>query len=197
MHELAALLLGRSLPSPTPPATTTPEEEETTNRNRSTGDGGGTTAASNEAAPPSEELSPEMSAALQRELDAIAIEIMEATANEAPRPPPPASKTAFRSLPRVTVTAGNVEDLGGSEARCPVCMDVQIGEKVVVLPCKHWAHEECLKPWLSGTNTCPTCRHELPTEDQQYERKKEMAKVEAEERRGVENSLSNNEFLYI
>ena len=38
-------------------------------------------------------------------------------------------------------------------------------------------------------------RHELPTDDQQYERRKEREREEAEERRGAENAVSHNEFL--
>lgn len=42
----------------------------------------------------------------------------------------------------------------------------------------------------------PGCRrHELPTDDQQYERRKEREREEAEERRGAENAVSHNEFL--
>ena len=44
---------------------------------------------------------------------------------------------------------------------------------------------------------CSVCRHELPTDDQPYERAKVRAKEEREERAGVENALSHNEFLYI
>lgn len=47
------------------------------------------------------------------------------------------------------------------------------------------------------THTPPTPRHELPTDNPQYERRKERERVEAEERRGVENAVSHNEFLYI
>lgn len=41
----------------------------------------------------------------------------------------------------------------------------------------------------------PPGRHELPTDDQQYERRKEREREEAEERRGAENAVSHNEFL--
>eukprot|EP01120_Amphizonella_sp_Union-15-10_P013813 TRINITY_DN6507_c0_g1_i2.p1 TRINITY_DN6507_c0_g1~~TRINITY_DN6507_c0_g1_i2.p1 ORF type:complete len:135 (-),score=8.82 TRINITY_DN6507_c0_g1_i2:58-462(-) len=37
------------------------------------------------------------------------------------------------------------------------------------LPCKHIFHSECIIKWLEQHNTCPTCRHELPTLDEGYE----------------------------
>lgn len=49
----------------------------------------------------------------------------------------------------------------GSEgkAECSVCMDdVFMDEEVLVLPCNHWFHEQCVKAWLSEHNTCPICR---------------------------------------
>jgi E3 ubiquitin-protein ligase AIP2 len=148
-------------------------------------------------ASPVPDFSPEMTEALQRELDAIAVEIMEATAAEAPRAPPPASKSVVSKLPRIVITAEKLVELGGAEARCPVCFCLELGDEIMMLPCKHWAHPQCLDPWLAGTNTCPTCRHELLTEDDAYERRKEREKVREEERRGAENALSHKEFLYI
>jgi len=41
------------------------------------------------------------------------------------------------------------------------------------------------------------CRHELPTDDKVYERRKEREREEQEERRGAQNACSHNEFLYI
>ena len=33
-------------------------------------------------------------------------------------------------------------------------------------------HKECVLPWLEKSNTCPTCRFEMPTDDLEYEDKK-------------------------
>ncbi len=144
------------------------------------------------------EMTEEMAEALQRELDAIAVEIMEQTANDAPRAPPPASKAVLRTLPRIKVTAEKLAEFGGAdEARCPVCFCLEEGDEILILPCKHWAHPACLDPWLKKTNTCPTCRNELPSEDAAYDRKKERDREEAELRKGAENAVSHNDFLYI
>jgi hypothetical protein len=48
-----------------------------------------------------------------------------------------------------------------------------------------WTREFCLH------------RHELPTDDHQYEIEKERKKEQEEERRGAANAVSHNEFLYI
>ncbi|CDW86796.1 ring finger protein [Stylonychia lemnae] len=44
--------------------------------------------------------------------------------------------------------------------------------KILEMPCTHMFHDECLIPWLEKHNSCPTCRFELPTEDNDYEQRK-------------------------
>ena len=54
---------------------------------------------------------------------------------------------------------------------CPVCADsFAIGDTIVRLPsCGHVFHEACAMMWLTKHNTCPYCRSELPTEDEEYD----------------------------
>lgn len=42
---------------------------------------------------------------------------------------------------------------------CGIClMDVRRREKLWYLPCDHWYHKECLRPWILQNPDCPKCR---------------------------------------
>ncbi|KAK8485235.1 hypothetical protein V6N13_117089 [Hibiscus sabdariffa] len=83
---------------------------------------------------------------------------------------PPASKSVVMNLPSVVVTQ---EDLVNNNALCAVCKDdIKVGETMKQLPCAHRYHGDCITPWLGIRNTCPVCRHELPTDDPDYERRR-------------------------
>lgn len=93
--------------------------------------------------------------------------------NFQPRGPPPASKSAVESLPVLSATTDH------QSQECAVCQErYQVREALNQLPCSHLFHVECLKPWLTEHNTCPTCRWELETDDTDYEkgRAERMAK---------------------
>jgi len=79
---------------------------------------------------------------------------------------PPASKAAVEALRRFSP---GVEDVK-AEQQCPVCIAVfEATSECVAMPCKHHFHATCILPWLSKTNSCPVCRHELITDDATYE----------------------------
>ena len=40
-----------------------------------------------------------------------------------------------------------------------------VSNSILELPCLHHFHEDCVLPWLSTKNTCPSCRDELPTDE--------------------------------
>ncbi|KAH0975861.1 hypothetical protein GBA52_017760 [Prunus armeniaca] len=80
---------------------------------------------------------------------------------------PPAANAVVENLPSVVLTQ---EDVDNSNALCAVCKDdMNIGEQAKQLPCAHKYHGDCIVPWLRIRNTCPVCRHELPTDDAAYE----------------------------
>ncbi|KAM6432255.1 E3 ubiquitin-protein ligase RNF181 [Liasis olivaceus] len=86
------------------------------------------------------------------------------------RLPPPAARRAVESLPEVRVTALQAD----KGLKCPVCLlEFEEQERVRKMPCQHLFHAGCILPWLGKTNSCPLCRHELPTDDEQYEEYKE------------------------
>ncbi|XP_047058726.1 probable E3 ubiquitin-protein ligase RHC2A [Lolium rigidum] len=75
---------------------------------------------------------------------------------------PPASKAAVESMPTVVVAARHV---GADSHDCAVCKDAfELGAQAREMPCGHMYHHDCILPWLALRNSCPVCRHELPTE---------------------------------
>lgn len=74
---------------------------------------------------------------------------------------PPASKAAIESIPTVEIAEAHVV----SEEHCAVCKEAfAVGTEARELPCKHIYHSDCILPWLSLRNSCPVCRHELPSD---------------------------------
>ncbi|KAK4432411.1 E3 ubiquitin-protein ligase SGR9, amyloplastic [Sesamum alatum] len=70
---------------------------------------------------------------------------------------PAASAAAVVALP-------SVEAGGGGE--CVICKEeMKEGREVCELPCRHMFHWMCILRWLKKRNTCPCCRHRLPTDD--------------------------------
>nr|XP_033805856.1 E3 ubiquitin-protein ligase RNF181 isoform X1 [Geotrypetes seraphini] len=82
------------------------------------------------------------------------------------RLPPPAAKQVVQSLPSVTITPAQAD----KGLKCPVCLlEFEEEETVKKIPCEHLFHSACILPWLGKTNSCPLCRHELPTDNEEYE----------------------------
>lgn len=84
---------------------------------------------------------------------------------------PPAAKSVVENLVSVVLTLDYVKE---NNVACAVCKDeIGVEERATRLPCSHHYHGECIVPWLNMRNTCPVCRFELPTDDADYERRKE------------------------
>ncbi|PON45813.1 43kDa postsynaptic protein [Parasponia andersonii] len=74
---------------------------------------------------------------------------------------PPASKAAIESMATIEIDDSHVT----MESHCAVCKEAfQLGHEAREMPCKHIYHTDCILPWLSLHNSCPVCRHELPTD---------------------------------
>ncbi|XP_058109579.1 E3 ubiquitin-protein ligase RDUF1-like [Magnolia sinica] len=74
---------------------------------------------------------------------------------------PPASKAAVESMPTIEIVDSHVV----TESHCAVCKEpFELGSEAREMPCKHIYHSDCILPWLSLRNSCPVCRHELPTD---------------------------------
>eukprot|EP00579_Thalassiosira_antarctica_P000237 CAMPEP_0201869148 /NCGR_PEP_ID=MMETSP0902-20130614/2769_1 /ASSEMBLY_ACC=CAM_ASM_000551 /TAXON_ID=420261 /ORGANISM="Thalassiosira antarctica, Strain CCMP982" /LENGTH=425 /DNA_ID=CAMNT_0048394601 /DNA_START=65 /DNA_END=1342 /DNA_ORIENTATION=- len=68
----------------------------------------------------------------------------------------------------------NIHSKQANSHTCPVCTDSYVpGATIIRLPlCGHIFHESCALAWLTKHNTCPYCRKEMPTDDEEYEREK-------------------------
>ncbi|GER38432.1 RING/U-box superfamily protein [Striga asiatica] len=105
---------------------------------------------------------------------------------------PPASKTAVKGLPDISITQ---EMLASDSSQCAVCKD-SFGLKEVAkqMPCKHIYHKDCILPWLELHNSCPVCRYELPTDDPDYEsRRTGQNSGNGNRNRGNDNNSNNNQ----
>ncbi|KAG5106466.1 hypothetical protein JHK82_043436 [Glycine max] len=77
-------------------------------------------------------------------------------------PPTAASKAAIESMPVVKILASHTY----AESHCAVCMEnFEINCDAREMPCGHVYHSECIVPWLSVRNSCPVCRHEVPSDE--------------------------------
>ncbi|KAI3920627.1 hypothetical protein MKW92_020988 [Papaver armeniacum] len=131
------------------------------------------------------------------DLDAAIEASLQVIGAGGPQRPPPASKEVVKKLPVITVTEEILTRLE-IHTKCSVCQEeLVVDDKMQELPCKHFYHPPCLKPWLDEHNSCPDCRYELPTDDLNYESRKERDKEAEEERKGAANALRGGEFMYV
>lgn len=152
-------------------------------------------AAADSSSQPSEETAATLMQSLMENLDDVFIPMMdnESTARRVP----PASKAVVAKLPVMTITEESLEKLG-KDAECAICKEnLGVKDEMQEMPCKHTFHPPCLKPWLDEHNSCPICRHELQTDDHEYESWKEREKEAEEERKGAANAVREGEYMYV
>jgi E3 ubiquitin-protein ligase RNF115/126 len=83
--------------------------------------------------------------------------------------PPPASEDAVSKLTRIKISNEQID----LKMDCSVCQcEFEMDEEAVKLPCDHTFHSDCILPWFKMNNSCPVCRHELPTDNKEYESRK-------------------------
>lgn len=91
--------------------------------------------------------------------------------------PPPASKQSIENLKEI-VFGENDQTIDNEEKvinDCAICKDSFVkNEKLILLPCNHKFHKDCIMPWLQRHNTCPVCRYQFPTDDAIYEQIQRM-----------------------
>lgn len=117
--------------------------------------------------------------------DELLEQLAETTSSR--RGAPPASVSFARNLPRFAISR---EHLKHESISCPICKDfLLVGVEVNQLPCLHLYHPSCILPWLSTRNSCPLCRYELPTDDQEYEEGRQRSTNTAAEIHGLRHRV--------
>jgi hypothetical protein len=72
---------------------------------------------------------------------------------------PPTSETFVKSL-----TPVKYEKTVTVDETCVICLEPFVqGTDVLVLPCKHGFHPDCISPWLKMHSECPNCRYRMPS----------------------------------
>ena len=100
---------------------------------------------------------------------------------------PPASNTAIEKLKHFKMEKKycKKDDKDPKKLEypeCSICLtEVNEGEDTILLPCGHMFHDACVTKWLKIHNTCPLCRFELPTDDANYERERNLRNQRREE----------------
>jgi len=107
---------------------------------------------------------------------------------------PPTSKQIITNLPVIEATESSLSELKKNNINeCSVCKEeFELKQKVMKIPCNHCFHNDCILPWLKERNSCPVCRFELPTDDQDYEnlknQKRNMVRGNIRDRSGQGNN---------
>ena len=66
-------------------------------------------------------------------------------------------------LPEFTI---NENTYKGKSKECTICLeDIQMNEKVIILPCLDIFHSKCIKKYFEKYNTCPICKIKLNYEN--------------------------------
>ncbi|KAJ6741010.1 E3 UBIQUITIN-PROTEIN LIGASE PRAJA [Salix purpurea] len=73
--------------------------------------------------------------------------------------PFPATKSSIDALERV------VFDVSAPASDCAVCLEeISAGKEVILMPCSHVYHSDCIVQWLQTSHFCPLCRYHMPCE---------------------------------
>ncbi|KAK4567175.1 hypothetical protein RGQ29_003128 [Quercus rubra] len=71
----------------------------------------------------------------------------------------PATKSSIAALKKVKIDGSCT-----SSDPCSICLnDFCDGSEVMVMPCLHLYHKDCIVRWLETSHLCPLCRYPMPT----------------------------------
>ncbi|XP_052177553.1 uncharacterized protein LOC127791609 [Diospyros lotus] len=88
--------------------------------------------------------------------------------------PSPKAKTIARRL-NLYYRGNSTNGLGQTEPeeddgkRCAICLeDFEPREPVMLTPCNHMFHEDCIVPWLKSQARCPVCRAAISEQTREH-----------------------------
>lgn len=65
--------------------------------------------------------------------------------------------------------------VGKSRRNCVFCLETYQREQIIrVLPCKHYFHYACLRPWFEKNTRCPVCRFDIRKYLEEVEEEEEL-----------------------
>lgn len=85
---------------------------------------------------------------------------MKRLKKEVYQPPKRAQRRGLFGSTRSTKNEVEVERIGeGGGRECTICLESFVpNEHVLVTPCKHTFHADCITPWVKSHGKCPICR---------------------------------------
>mmetsp|Transcript_21127 Transcript_21127/g.42099 ORF Transcript_21127/g.42099 Transcript_21127/m.42099 type:complete len:319 (-) Transcript_21127:122-1078(-) len=126
-----------------------------------------------------------------------------------PLPPPaPPTPNFERKTPECQHDGGDGGHFAGGDASpnsqqnaglqgqslCSICLcDYDEDDCVVVLPCKHIFHDDCLNQWIDNHHKCPLCNLDLRSEQQV--RQEELLRREEESRNASQRQMQQSGIL--
>lgn len=106
--------------------------------------------------------------AMQAAMEQVMRTVMERSMQDQQPTVPPANESMRDALPRVIVT--KEDQLDATNSKCAVCLDdYKIGTRATRMLCGHLFCTNCIREWLRTANSCPVCRFELVTDNEEYE----------------------------
>eukprot|EP00930_Biecheleria_cincta_P007539 TRINITY_DN10877_c0_g1_i2.p1 TRINITY_DN10877_c0_g1~~TRINITY_DN10877_c0_g1_i2.p1 ORF type:complete len:401 (-),score=73.54 TRINITY_DN10877_c0_g1_i2:4-1206(-) len=109
-----------------------------------------------------------LSEAMQAMMNNMARIVIERSMEENCAKVPPAKETVRDALPRVVVTKEDLID--STNSKCSVCLeDYRPGCRATRMLCGHLFCTSCIREWLRTANSCPVCRYELATDEDNFE----------------------------
>ncbi|KAL8605139.1 hypothetical protein ACOMHN_031080 [Nucella lapillus] len=74
----------------------------------------------------------------------------------------PTSTFSSQSQEAGDATWGDEQEVEQEVEQCQICLlDLEDGDTLRSIPCRHNFHSHCLDEWIKRHATCPLCRHDL------------------------------------